>query len=68
MNIHSLEFRLYMEKRLNFVNDRDSYVRGFTIIYIIGDSLYIGHTINSIKVLIDDINDLLLWISYYDRI
>ncbi len=67
MNINSNEFRIYMEKKLNFVADTDIYTRNFTRIYIENNQLYIGHTINNSKTLFD-FEDMDLYIKYFDRI
>lgn len=54
-------------KNMNFVEDVDYYTRKFTRIYVISDELYIGHTISNIKTKFK-LEDIDLWINYYDRI
>ena len=54
-------------KRLDFVEDLNSFVRRFTKIYIENNSIFIGHTINNNKTKIE-FKDLTEWIIYFDRI
>jgi len=54
-------------KRMNFVEDLNSFVRRFTIIYVENNNLYIGHTVNKVKTKME-FADMEEWIKYYDRI
>lgn len=54
-------------KRMNFVEDLNSFVRRFTIVYVEENNLYIGHTVSKVKTKIE-ISDLEDWVSYFDRI
>lgn len=54
-------------KRMQFVDDHNSYVRKFTRIDFIDDKIYISHTFNKPKqeIQFDDID---LWVNYFDRL
>lgn len=54
-------------KRMNFVEDLNSFVRRFTIIYVENNKMYIGHTINKVKTEISH-TDLEEWVKYFDRV
>jgi hypothetical protein len=55
-------------KQMNFVEDVGYYTRRFTRIYVVDNTLFIGHTINQKKTRVDDLADLEGWIRYFDRI
>jgi len=63
----SSEFRTYMTKKLNFVEDVGYFSRGFVRVYVDVDDLFIGHSINKnrTKIGFEHIEE---WIRYFDRI
>ena len=67
MNYQSQEFRDYMIKKLQFVDDFDKYTRKFTVIYVDNNELFIGHTVSNKRTKIE-FEDLKEWIAYFDRI
>ncbi len=54
-------------KYLNFVEEPGYFIKGFTVIYVEDNSLYIGHDINNKKTKIEYC-DLKQWISYFDKL
>lgn len=54
-------------KYLNFVEEIGYFIRGFVIIYVEGNDLFIGHDINKKKTPIK-YEDMKMWITYFDRI